>query len=116
MKKEMTNKEAANQLEKIREMFLKWFPHKKQECAELEAAVDMAKDALEQPAQIDGLPLLSLYTGYALCDFNSIHKLAEEYMGRPILSHMFADKNLWHELQDLCREDYFELVRRLNKK
>ena len=57
--------------------------------------------------------LISAYTGYLLVDdFAYVHKFCEETLGRPILTHEFADKELFEELRKVLRPQIKKLVER----
>lgn len=42
----------------------------------------------------------TLATGRLFCDVNRFHAHAEAIMGRPVLTHEFADEDTWTELRE----------------
>lgn len=46
---------------------------------------------------------IGCYTGICFSSFRDIHEFAERTLGRPILTHEFADEKLWEQLQDKLR-------------
>lgn len=53
--------------------------------------------------------VISAYTGYLMCNFDQLHKFAEEIIGRPILSHEFGLDETWNKLHDAVKEDFLKL-------
>lgn len=56
--------------------------------------------------------LISAYTGFLLTkDFSDVHKFCEELLGRPILTHEFANDFLYEEIREKCKPMLIEMIR-----
>ena len=53
--------------------------------------------------------IVSVYTGYLMCDFADVHKYVEEKLGRPVWTHELADPCVQQALHDASREDFLAL-------
>ena len=59
----------------------------------------------------DEAVLISAYTEYLLTpNFNDVHKFCEELLGRDILTHEFARKEVWSEIHVRCKPLIDKLV------
>lgn len=47
--------------------------------------------------------IISVYTGIALGEFHETHKLIEELIGRPVLTHELAKQQIWDKLKRLSK-------------
>ena len=52
---------------------------------------------------------VSAYTGFLRCDFSDMHEYIEKKLGRPILTHEFADKGTWKEIREKIRPDFIKI-------
>lgn len=48
---------------------------------------------------------LSIFTGVLLTDYDSVHKLLQEILGRKVYTHELADKSLWAEAKERIRKE-----------
>lgn len=53
---------------------------------------------------------ISGYTGVLICEFEDLHKDVEKRLGRPVLTHEFADGEFWSEVKALYRDDFINLA------
>lgn len=53
--------------------------------------------------------VVSAYTGFLMCDFSDMHEYIEKKLGRPILTHEFADKGTWKEIREKIRPDFIKI-------
>jgi hypothetical protein len=54
--------------------------------------------------------ILTAATGTLVGDFASFQLYAEKLLGRPILTHEFADRETWAELKEAARSDLLAIV------
>jgi hypothetical protein len=52
----------------------------------------------------------TLASGRLFCPIAEFHAFAEELLGRPILTHEFADKDLWAEMRMAFEEQVTTVV------
>jgi hypothetical protein len=57
--------------------------------------------------------VLTAYTGILLGDIAEFQRYAEVLLGRPIMTHEFADKATWVELKEASRDTLFAMCRPL---
>lgn len=50
--------------------------------------------------------IVSAYTGVLIGWWDDFHRYAEEKMGRPVLTHELASRELMDELKELSRPDF----------
>lgn len=53
--------------------------------------------------------IISAYTGILCVGFTEFQKYCEEKLGRPILTHEFADKEVWRILKECTVEDFLSI-------
>ena len=53
--------------------------------------------------------VVSAYTGFLMCDFGDVHEYIEKKLGRPILTHEFADKSIWEEIMEKTKPDFLKI-------
>ena len=49
--------------------------------------------------------IVSLYTGYLMCDLKDLYEYAEKLAGRPVFTHELAEDRI----RNLAREDFLKL-------
>lgn len=54
--------------------------------------------------------VIGAFTGVCCGPFSDVHGYAEKKLGRPIMTHEFAAKDLWAELKEACRDDFVALA------
>ena len=54
--------------------------------------------------------IISAFTGNLCCNFNEMHKYAEEKLGRPVFTHEFASKEVANKLKEKARPDFLALM------
>lgn len=53
--------------------------------------------------------IISAYTGYLIGSFSAMHEYVEEIIGRPILTHEFADKEFTKEIHNKSKDDFINI-------
>ena len=53
----------------------------------------------------------TLGTGRLYCDIAEFHAFSERILGRPILTHEFASKEVWNELREAFEASVLEATR-----
>lgn len=53
--------------------------------------------------------IVSAYTGYMMCDFDSMHKYIEEILGRPVFTHELARDYILKEIREKVKPDFIKL-------
>lgn len=53
--------------------------------------------------------IITLYTGSLLGKFETAHALAEEVLGRPVMTHELADSAIWVELKEKVKPLFIQL-------
>lgn len=53
--------------------------------------------------------IISAYTGILLGEFSEMQLYAEKVLGRGVLTHEFAERELWEELKMKARPDFLDL-------
>lgn len=59
--------------------------------------------------------IVSAYTGFLCGEFSDMHGYAEELLGRPIMTHEFANEALVKELKEKSHEDFINLGKYIDK-
>ncbi len=54
--------------------------------------------------------IISAFTGILICEFSDLQEDVEKRLGRPVLTHEFADGELWNEIRALYRDDFINLA------
>lgn len=52
----------------------------------------------------------TIASGKLFCPISEFHDEAERLLGRPVLTHEFADRETWDALRELAEEELAELV------
>ena len=56
--------------------------------------------------------IISAYTGFLLTKkFSDMHEFAEETLGRPIMTHEFAEPKLFEELREKLKPRIVEIIK-----
>ena len=58
--------------------------------------------------------VIMAYTGIAMLKGNKLdlfYKYIAKLMGRPVFTHELADENIWKEIKEKSKEDFFKLCR-----
>lgn len=42
---------------------------------------------------------ISAYTGFCFASFDEVHQFIEEILGRPVLTHELARKDIWDDVR-----------------
>jgi len=50
--------------------------------------------------------ILSAFTGIGCAPFPAIQRYAERMLGRRVMTHEFADPEVWAELKERCEADF----------
>jgi hypothetical protein len=50
-----------------------------------------------------------LNTGVSVGPFEDVHKLAEDLLERPVLTHELANDNVWEKLKELIKPQFVDL-------
>ena len=53
--------------------------------------------------------IIGLYTGVSMGPFEDVHKLAEDLLGRPVLTHELAEEGIWEELKALVHPQFINI-------
>ena len=53
--------------------------------------------------------IVSAYTGYLMCDFQSMQAYVEKILGRPVWTHEFADDEVRKEIREKSKPDFLSL-------
>ena len=59
--------------------------------------------------------IISGYTEILICDFADLQEDVEKRLGRPVLTHEFADGEFWSEVKAMYRDDFINLAPELIK-
>lgn len=59
--------------------------------------------------------IVSAYTGVLMCDFHDLHKFIEEKMGRPVLTHEFANEDILKEIRARTKQDFLGLCKEMEQ-
>lgn len=53
--------------------------------------------------------VVSAYTGILMCEFHELQEYIERLLGRPVLTHEFADHSLWDAVKEKVRPEFLRL-------
>jgi hypothetical protein len=59
--------------------------------------------------------VVSAYTGFLMCDFNDMHEYIEKKLGRPVLTHEFANKIIWDEIREKVKPDFLKICEEIQE-
>ena len=57
----------------------------------------------------DQAAIIGAYTGISCGPFSDVHEYAEKVLNHPVFTHEFANKELWKELREKCKQDFLSI-------
>ena len=53
--------------------------------------------------------VVSAYTGVLMCDVDDLQNYIQDKLGRPVLTHEFASKEVWEEIREKSKDDFLSI-------